>query len=108
MSAPLSEHTVHVPPRQTCHVRAGHPDEAASIVLTECAWGASHEETPAPPPRDALHLAVFLRPDLGGHRYSLADRKTSITFEADKIVAVEIGNSSDTPLEVAFEIWGKP
>lgn len=111
MTSPLSEHTVHVPPRQTCHLRAEHPVLGASIVLGDVQWDERDQDT-RPDPLSALHLAVDpahklppVKFDEYGARVGVAPSKFSI--EPTKTVYVEIGNCSDSPLVVTFEIWGK-
>jgi hypothetical protein len=105
VTAPLSKHTIYVPARQTCHIRAMHPRKGDSIVLTDVAWeGVWPRDDPdkiVRLPREALHLAT-------DPEHKLVPGKTSFTIKGAETVYVEIGNCSDTPLEVGFEIWGKP
>lgn len=106
MSAPLSTHSVRVPPRQTCHVRAEHhlrvehPELAKSIALIDVSWDANHIlGGPISEPRDALHLGV-------DPAHKLEARASSFHINPTKTVYVEVGNYSDTPLLVTFEIRG--
>lgn len=98
MTAPLSEHTVHVPPRQTVHETATLSEDARSVVLTGIGWT---EISPDFGVRQALHLAV------GGCKLP-AGATTIDDFEPTKTPRIEVGNWSDYPIVVAFEIWGKP
>lgn len=99
---PLLTLSVHVPPRQTCHLRTQHPETAESIVLKDLSWDADHPwDDGKGSPRDALDLSV-------DSKHRLVPGKTSFDIEPTKTVYVEVGNCSDVPLEVAFEVWGAP
>lgn len=97
---PLSEHTIRVPPRQTsrCKLTLTHPTPASKIKVHDVYWD---DEKSAPGvPLAALYLMV--------NKVPLAHERHFIEFEASKILDIEVGNCSDAPITVEFEILGRP
>lgn len=98
----FSTHGFHVPPRQTCKLRAEYPTDACEIYLQNLEWADNAElDKDLPDPRTVLHLASD--PD---HKLA-AEGKRTFDIRPTKTVYLEVGNCSDDMLIVEVAIRGK-